>query len=361
MNILFCGDIMPGGVLPYQQEYISKAVQDYLNSFDLRVGTLEAAIGTGLSFDEVKMNGRANIIYARNEDFYRIKEMGFDIVSLANNHIFDLGVDGLENTIRILKENGIKYCGAGNNIKEASEPVIVEYNNKKIVFLAYSDYDIHTMAYVPIATEDSYGVNPFIIENVISDIKYYKKKCDYVFVMPHWGKEYSVYPLKKIKNFSKLMINAGADLILGSHTHIVQPDIKYKFKNIFYSVGNFLFPDFYMNYPRPIWYPEKDYDILSIEATFDYPYPVQKPLKRVWRNFSRIGLMVGVTIADELIVYKQLVVLQANNILDLYCNKRFDLKMHILGLLIKSPFYNEGILLDKIRALLYKIRKYIKK
>ena len=99
------------------------------------------------------------------------------------------------------------------------------------------------------------------------------------------------------------MINAGADLILGSHTHIVQPDIKYKFKNIFYSVGNFLFPDFYMNYPRPIWYPEKDYDILSIEATFDYPYPVQKPLKRVWRNFSRIGLMVGVTIADELIVY----------------------------------------------------------
>ena len=88
-GILFCGDIMPGGVLPYQANYISKEVQTYLNSFDLRIGTLEAALGTGLAYDEVKMQGRANIVYARNEDFFRVKEMGFNVVSLANNHIYD--------------------------------------------------------------------------------------------------------------------------------------------------------------------------------------------------------------------------------------------------------------------------------
>ena len=126
MTLFFCGDIMPGGVLPYQGEYISPDLLEYMRSFDFRIGTLEAAIGNNLSFDPIKMSGRQNIIFARNEDFFRIKEMGFDVVSLANNHIWDLGEDGLMNTIRLLKENGINFCGAGKNAEDAAKPAVVE-------------------------------------------------------------------------------------------------------------------------------------------------------------------------------------------------------------------------------------------
>lgn len=136
-GILFCGDIMPGGVLPYQEGYISDAVQEYLDSFDFRIGTLEAAIGTDLAYDEIKMQGRANIVYARNEDFYRIKEMGFNVVSLANNHVGDLGNEGLKNTIKLLREAGIQYCGAGMNIEETSKPAIIDCNGKTMAILAY--------------------------------------------------------------------------------------------------------------------------------------------------------------------------------------------------------------------------------
>ena len=88
MNLFFCVDIMPGGMLSYQDNYISPELKLFLNYFDFRIGTLESAIGTNLSYDPIKVAGRKNIIYARNEDFFRVKEMGLDVVSLANNHIW---------------------------------------------------------------------------------------------------------------------------------------------------------------------------------------------------------------------------------------------------------------------------------
>lgn len=298
MNILFCGDIMPGGVLPYQQEYISKAVQDYLNSFDLRVGTLEVAIGTGLPYDDVKMQGRANIVYARNEDFYRVKEMGFNVVSLANNHVFDLGNEGLKNTIKILKENGVQYCGAGMNLEEASKPAIIECDGKKIAILAYCMYGNKYLGYVKLATENTPGVNPLDIEKVTYDIKEMKKKYDYVVVMPHWGREYQYFPMIECKEMAYKMVDAGADLIVGSHAHNIQPVIKYRSKCIYFGLGNFLFPDFYMYPPRPIWYPSNSEDLSAIERIVGYPYPIEKPIVTVWNGLSRIGMVVELSIKN---------------------------------------------------------------
>ena len=178
MNLFFCGDIMPGGVLPYQDHYITLELLDYLKSFDFRIGTLEAAIGTDLPYDPVKMAGRQNIVYARNEDFFRVKEMGFDVVSLANNHVWDLGEEGLRNTIKVLQENGIKYCGAGLNIEEASRPAIIEKDGMKIAILAYCMYGNPWLGYVELAGENKAGVNPLDIEKVVYDIKDAKQKYD---------------------------------------------------------------------------------------------------------------------------------------------------------------------------------------
>lgn len=295
-QIIFCGDIMPGGVLPYQNDYISKEVQDYLDSFDLRIGTLEAAIGTGLPYDEVKMQGRANIVYARNEDFYRVKELGFNVVSLANNHVFDLGEEGLKNTIRILKENGIQYCGAGMDIEEASKPAVIEYNDRTIAILAYCMYGNKYLGYVELAGENKPGINPLDIDKVADDIKDMKKKYDYVIVMPHWGIEYQYFPMTECKEMAYKMVDAGADLIVGSHAHIIQPVIKYHSKYIYFGLGNFLFPDFYMYPPRPIWYPEKNEGLQNIERVIGYPYPIENPIVTVWNGISRIGMNVQISI-----------------------------------------------------------------
>lgn len=319
MNLLFCGDIMPGGVLPYQDKYASLELMEYLRSFDYRIGTLETAIGTNLPFDSIKMAGRQNVIYTREEDFYRIKEMGFDVVSLANNHVGDLGRDGLTNTIKLLKESGIDYCGAGMNEEEASRPAVIQKDNCKIALLAYCEYeDIHWKT-VPVASKNIPGVNPLRIEKVIEDIVACKSLYDFVIVLPHWGMEYTSKPMQKHVLMAKQMIDAGACAVLGSHPHQIQPTIKYRGGIICFSMGNLLFPDFFMQPPRPIWYPDKrELAVLSFEEVNDYPFPIEKPVKRVWKEFSRYGEIVNLVInKGRVTMNSQITYLSEQNILAL--------------------------------------------
>ena len=293
MKLLFCGDIMPGGVLPYQNEYVSSELRDFMAGFDLRIGTLESAIGSNLPFDPVKVRGRQNIVFARDEDFFRIKELGFDVVSLANNHVMDLTEQGLANTIKMVKENGIMYCGAGVNIEEASRPAVIEKEGRSIAILAYCMYGNKYLGHVELASKDKPGVNPLDINTVICDIKKNKSKYDRVIVMPHWGREYTYRPLRECVALAKKMIDAGADAVLGSHTHQIQPCISYKGKLVCFSMGNFLFPDFYMQPPRPIWYPSIEEDLASIKDVVGYPYPIEEPIRQVWNPVSRYGCMVA--------------------------------------------------------------------
>lgn len=293
MNLLFCGDIMPGGVLPYQERYISSELLEYMRLFDFRIGTLEAAIGNNLSFDPVKMEGRQNIIYARNEDFFRIKEMGFDVVSLANNHVWDLGEEGLRNTIKSLDEHGIMYCGAGMNAEEASKPAVIEKDGVRIAILAYCMFGNKYLGYVELAGENKAGVNPLIIGKVKEDIRKAKQVYDKVIVMPHWGREYLCEPLSECIRMAKQMIRAGADAVVGSHPHQVQPLVYFKGKPVCFSLGNFLFPDFYMYPPRPIWYPDSVEEIEGVEDVVGYPFPIDKPIRQVWNPTSRYGGILG--------------------------------------------------------------------
>lgn len=362
LRISFVGDIMPGGVLAYQERYCTDEMKEYLAGFDLRVATLEVAIGDNLPFDDVKMKGRQNIIYAKNDSIEKIVDLNINIVSLANNHIFDLGFDGFENTIKLLEKNNIQYCGAGRNLEEASRPVLIDKAGKTIAFLTYCDYDFSTIGYVPIATETSFGINPLNIDTVVADIKRCKKLCDYVVVLPHWGVEYNRFPTKKMKIYSRLMVDAGADLIVGSHAHIAQPCIKYKNTSIFYGLGNFLFPDFYMSVPRPMWYPSKEYDHKTIPITYDYPFPIKQPLKRVWKEASRVGLMVEFTISNtkKINISSRLSVLRKDNIVELYTNKKLDRKLFLLSTIVSSPFYNGGDLIGKIMGKVNRLLLLIK-
>ena len=299
MNLFFCGDIMPGGVLPYQDNYITPELLGYMQGFDFRIGTLESAIGTNMPYDPVKMAGRQNIVYARNEDLFRVKEMGFDVVSLANNHVWDLGEEGLKNTIRLLNENGIKYCGAGMNAEEAARPAVIEKNGLRVAIFCYCMYGNPWLGYVKLAKENEAGVNPLDIDKVVEDIKKAKHQYDKVIVMPHWGREYYYEPLPECITMAKQMIKAGADAVLGSHPHQIQPHIQYKGKPVCFSMGNFLFPDFYMFPPRPIWYPESLDDIRGVKDLVGYPFSIEEPVRQVWNSVSRYGCIVGLSFDTE--------------------------------------------------------------
>ena len=299
MRIFIGGDIMPGGVLPYQETYIDEGLKAMLSQYDFRVGTLECAIGDGLPFDDEKIKGRANIIYARTEDLSRVKELGFDVVSLANNHVFDLGVEGLRNTMQQLTAMGIQYCGAGMNLDEASRPALVSKDGMTIAFLAYCMYDSPWLGQVRLAEENVPGISPLDITKVVEDIRMAKKNYDKVVVLPHWGKEYSYEPLPETIEIAKQMVQAGADAVIGTHPHQVQPMIKIKGVPVCFSMGNFLFPDFYMQPPRPIWYPDADIDRATIPSVDSYIFPVEKPVLRVWEPLSRYGMSVDVRLSPH--------------------------------------------------------------
>ncbi len=321
---------MPGGVLEYQRDYVTDDLRKYLATFDARIGTLECALGDGLPFDKTKMAGKMNIIYSPASSVGRLKALNFNVVSLANNHLYDLGEEGLRSTIRILDEAGIKHCGAGVNIEEASRPAVLEIGGKRVAIFAYCQHGTVYVGHVEKATATSPGVNPLDIRRCVEDIRSAKQKYDYVLVMPHWGNEYQYLPTPECVDYARAMIDAGADGVFSSHTHQVQPLAFHRCKPIAYSMGNFMFPDYLMQPPRPIWYPESGDVIPSLPRIVAYPKSIDSPIVQVWRHLSRIGMLVECDIEGrDVSAGYRLVYTTSGNVVEFYSHPapmRFRMK-----------------------------------
>lgn len=298
---------MTGGVFT-RMGGISQEVLECLSTFDLRIGTLETAFGDGSRLCHKKnTEDLGTIIYSPSESVQMLKRMKIDAVSLANNHSCDCDLEGLYHTIEILDQNGIKHFGAGHNEEEASMPAILDIRGKRIYILGYFreyHYLYRGEGYRPSMTEG--GVNVYRIDKVISDVKRYRSECDYLFVMPHWGKEGSVYPKFMEFKDAKKIIDAGADGIIGSHAHIVQPFIKYQGKIIAMNLGNFAFPDRYIVKPRISYYPS-DEELESAEIPVVKSFQLVNTLtyKKVSEK-ERQGMILGVSIRENHIDIKGL-------------------------------------------------------
>lgn len=168
-----------------------------------------------------------------------LKEMGVDIVTLANNHILDFGKEALEDTFQTLDGAGILYAGAGDTAKRAKECQTIAVNGKKIGFLAASrvipegNWNVDDSTPGVFTTYDGTALCKAVAEA--------KKVCDFVVVFVHWGVEQQSNPEDYQKNLAKQYIDAGADLVVGCHTHCLQGIDYYKGKPIYYSLGNFIF------------------------------------------------------------------------------------------------------------------------
>ena len=166
-------------------------------------------------------------------------EMGVDIVGLANNHAFDYGPDSLTDTLKTLDDAGIARLGAGENLEEAKAPYFYIVNGIKIAIVAGSAIDPYSTRG---AKENVSGV--FQIFDTVSmsrEISAAKEKADYVIAYVHWGLESTLVLTGGQKSMGKAFVDAGADVVVGMHSHCMQGLEYYKGKLIVYSLGNFTF------------------------------------------------------------------------------------------------------------------------
>lgn len=357
IKIAAVGDIMPGGVIhsTSKEKYIAKSVCDLMLDADIRIGTLESAIGDVPNFVHEKMIRQGDVIYSKCEDIYKLKDLNIDVVSLANNHIHDLDCDGISQTITLLNSIGVKHFGAGRNIAEASAPAVFEISDKTIAFLGFCDWRQDATGYCMMATDNTPGVNPMYEDHVEKEIKKAKSKYDFVVVVPHWGKEHTYWPANYVYDLSRKMIESGADVVLGGHTHRVQPVISFRGKCIVYSLGNFLFADRVIVPPRSTWYPDSDiFDYSSLPKTEKYPY-VNEPTLKLSPAVNRVGQVVEVSMSDNLIQSKTtLTYMDKKCCIDFY---RGGIPYGFVKICIRSGLYKQ---INKTRLFGVKMVNYTK-
>jgi len=224
-NLFILGDMMlDRGVRErmgkYGIEYLFAGIKELLLGHDIVVGNLE---GPFTDFKSKTMGVKnAPLEFTFDPSMIpMLKNFGFTLFSLANNHTANFGQDGLKQTRQYLFENNIGYFGDPFNAQEVSKTVKV--NGLKIAFVGFHEFTYQNLSLV------------------LAEITKMKAETDLVIVFPHWGVEYNKKATRNQQELAHAFIDAGADLVVGAHPHVIEPIEIYKNKPIFYSLGNFVF------------------------------------------------------------------------------------------------------------------------
>lgn len=164
-----------------------------------------------------------------------LKNIGADLLTLANNHIMDHGIQGLRNTVAVLEKAGISTVGAGENLQQARKAYFAEIRGKRIGIYGCAEHEFS------IAGEDSPGANPFDALESPDDVARMKEQCDYAIVLYHGGKEHYRYPSPDLQKTCRKLVDKGADLVVCQHSHCIGCKEEYRNGTIVYGQGNFLF------------------------------------------------------------------------------------------------------------------------
>jgi len=240
VKISFLGDISLNNC--YNKFYENdinpfRGIEQLLKKSDFNIGNLECLAKGDKGENELKYPRLSTNAKTLN----LLKHLNLKVVTLAHNHAYDNLLDGYNKTIEQLKNNNIQFLGAGLSIDEAEKEIILNEKGVKIGLLNFVTSNTNPK----IPKNAKVYLNFFEIDKIEKKIKLLKRKVDHVVVLLHWGGrvEEGFYPDFIQPVLSKRMINSGADLIIGGHSHTVQPFEIYKGKHIFYSLGNFCFDD----------------------------------------------------------------------------------------------------------------------
>lgn len=241
VELVFSGDILLSSYVlnNYETSGISGVLSEELlgemQSADLTMVNEEFPFSTrGTQAQDKQFTFRIDPSYVK-----LFQEMGIDVVTVANNHALDYGTQALSDTFQTLDEAGIAYVGAGESKERAAQPYITEMGGKTFGFLAASrvipevSWNIENQQPGMLCTYDS--------TQLCEAIRKAKENCDYVVVYVHWGIERENTPQDYQRQLGKAYIDAGADLVIGAHPHVLQGIEYYNGKPIVYSLGNYIF------------------------------------------------------------------------------------------------------------------------
>jgi poly-gamma-glutamate synthesis protein (capsule biosynthesis protein) len=244
-TLLFTGVIVPARCVQAaidandgSADYIFDEVREIIQSADVAVGTFNATMSdypphTGCVFTYVLVGGSSNAD--------AMQRAGFDVMSVATNHIKNCGIGdcgdrAFLDTLDNLRRMEITPVGAGENLAEAMQPVVVKVNGVR-----YGIVSLGMVEPMVFADEETPGIAVLTEENLRQAIAEARKVADVVIAMPHWGPEDSPDPNSYQLDFAQIAVDAGADLVVGNHTHVVQAMQEIGGVPVFYGLGNFVF------------------------------------------------------------------------------------------------------------------------
>ncbi len=253
VTLSFVGDIY---VSPMMYEHyqasgisgvISEKIQNIFKSVDIAAADHEYVCGDLPESYKVDYQQYTFLTPSAREGI--LKDFSFDVMTLANNHMMDYGTEGLASTIREIKKQGIETIGGGSDLSQAMAPYIKEVNGKKIAILAATRVVPQIDWY---AQKDKAGLMTTyeqtdrfqMLKEEITRLKT-EENCDIVIMYVHWGNDSDKTILGNQVTLGHGYIDAGADIVIGNHTHVLQGMEFYQGKLICYGISNFLFGSYH--------------------------------------------------------------------------------------------------------------------
>ena len=229
---------------------ISPELIEYMNDADIMCLNNEFTYSVG----GAPLEGKKYTFRADPMRVEILQQLGVDAVTLANNHVYDYGKEALLDTFAVLEEAEIPYFGAGRNLSEAMAPLYLEADGKVVALVGASRAEKYKMT--PQATESEPGIlRCYDTELYREAIAEAKANADFCIAFVHWGTEYS-YDLEQVQtDTGKEYLDAGADVVIGAHSHCLQGLEYYDGKPIIYSLGNY-------------WFNERTLDSMLIQLHF---------------------------------------------------------------------------------------------
>lgn len=235
-QILIFGDICPDN--DYREMFdknsngaFSKEIAEEIKNSALVIANFECPATN----NTVPLTKCGPALKAEPQDIHLLKNMGFDVLSLANNHILDYGMQGVYETLKLCADSNICTVGAGENKTEAAKPLYYEFGSKTIGIISFAEAEFN------LAGDTTPGANHFDPYNSFDLVTEMKKHCDYLIVLYHGGIEHYKNPSPLLQKKCRKFANSGADLVLCQHSHCIGTVEEINGSTILYGQGNSLF------------------------------------------------------------------------------------------------------------------------
>ncbi len=261
VTLVFAGDIVlddaAGAMIAQGGDPFSAFTKLFRNA-DIRLGNLECVVATTGSA------GDKNYTFRANPRTLPVLKRHFDAVALANNHSGDYGREAFAEMLGLLPQAGLAYFGGGHNLSEAHRPLILERKGLRIALLGYNEFMPRSFE----ADADAPGTAWSEDEQVVADIRAARTvhRADLVIPVMHWGWENEPLSDARQHKLARLMVDAGADAVIGGHPHVTQDIEHYKGKPIVYSVGNFVMKETDNDSQRVGWVLRLELDAHGVRA-----------------------------------------------------------------------------------------------